>query len=167
MNLTRQLTALAVAAAAALVALPAMSQIQPEILRGKLPADLAAQLKIKAPVQVATCPAPFNEVFANQRLSCEKRILQTANVQCPANFPNFTARNVTTGTDRDLCAKAGINITSDGSLANFRVGIDYVFVPRNGVRNGVSFVAGHPEAQADDGWSINDSNGGASGIIDR
>ena len=167
MTITRQLSALAFAAAATLAALPAMAQVQPEILRGKLPADLAAHLRVNAPVQVATCPAPFREVFANQRLSCERPVILRANVQCPGNFPNFTARNVTAGTDRDLCAKAGVNISSDGSLANFRVNTDYVFVPRNGVRNGVSFVAGHPDAVVGDGWEINDSNGGASGIIDR
>lgn len=167
---TARVTALALAAAAAaFTALPAAAQLQlqlqPEVLRGKLPADLAATLR--APVQVATCPAPFREVFANERLSCEKRITQRANVQCPAAFPNFTARNVSNGSDRDLCAKAGVNISSDGSLANFRNGTDYVFLPANGVRNGVSFVANHPEATPEDGWEINVSNSGSSGIIDR
>ncbi|MBL8304546.1 MAG: hypothetical protein JNM26_17480 [Ideonella sp.] len=167
---TARVTALALAAAAAaFTALPVAAQLQlqlqPEVLRGKLPADLAATLR--APVQVATCPAPFREVFANERLSCEKRIIQRADVQCPAAFPNFTARNVSVGTDRDLCAKAGVVITSDGNLNNFRNGVDYVFVPANGVRNGVSFVAGHPDATPTDGWAINDSNVDRSGIIDR
>jgi hypothetical protein len=167
---TARLGALALAAAAAAVtALPALAQIQPqpEVLRGKLPADLAALLRAPAPVQVATCPAPFREVFANERLSCEKRIIQRADIQCPASFPTFTARNVTVGSDRDLCAKAGVVITSDGKLDNFRNGVDYVFVPRNGVRGGVSFVAGHPDATPTDGWEINDSNVDRSGIIDR
>ena len=81
--------------------------------------------------------------------------------------PCFTARNVSVGSDRDLCAKAGVNISSDGALTNFRNGTDFVFIPADGVRAGVSFLLHHPNAVDSDGWTVNSSNSGASGITDR
>jgi hypothetical protein len=154
-----------IALSAALISGHAAAQGAPETIRGVLPANLTKMMRTTAPVQVATCPAPFREVFANQKLSCEKNFRQTSDVKCPTNFPNFTARNVTTGTDRDLCTKAGVNISSDGALTNFKVNTDYIFVPANGVRSGVSYVAADPDATAADGWEINTSN--SNGITDR
>lgn len=154
------------ALATTLVATVSMAQA-PEVFRGALPSNLAALLKPASPVQVATCPAGFAEKFANQKLACEKNITQRDDVKCPSNFPNFTARNVAVGSDRDLCAKAGVVITSDGSLANFRNGTDFVFIPTDGVRAGVSFLLHHPNAVDSDGWRVNTSNSGASGITDR
>ena len=154
------------ALAAGLVTSVAMAQA-PEIIRGQLPSNLAQLLKPASPIQVATCPAGFNEKFANQKLACEKNITQRDDVKCPSNFPNFTARNVSVGTDRDLCAKTGVVITSDGALTNFRNGVDYVFIPFDGVRNGVSFLLHNPNAVDSDGWRVNTSNSGASGITDR
>jgi hypothetical protein len=156
-----------IASATALFATAASAQINPEVIRGQLSPELLQLTNSPAKVQVATCPAGFSEVFENQKLSCERKVRQLDDVKCPSNFPNFTARNVSQGTDRDLCAKAGINITSDGSLANFRPGTDFVFIPANGVRNGTSFLARHPNATAADGWTVNVSNAGSSGIIDR
>ena len=154
------------ALATSLVATITMAQA-PEVIRGALPSNLAALLKPASPVQVATCPASFTEKYANQKLACEKNITQRDDVKCPSNFPNFTARNVSVGTDRDLCAKTGVVITSDGSLANFRSGTDFVFIPVDGVRAGVSFLAHHPNAVDSDGWRVNTTNPGASGITDR
>lgn len=154
------------ALATALLASAAFAQT-PEVIRGSLPSNLANLLKPASPVQVATCPAGFNEKFANQKLACERLITQRDDVKCPSNFPNFTARNVSVGSDRDLCAKAGINISSDGPLTNFRNGTDYVFIPVDGVRAGVSFLAHHPNATDADGWRVNTTNTGSSGIIDR
>ncbi len=151
---------------AALLSTVAMAQA-PTIIRGALPSDLSALLKPASPVKVATCPPAFNEKFANQKLACERNVTQRDDVKCPSNFPNFTARNVSVGTDRDLCAKAGVVITSDGALTNFRNGTDYVFILADGVRAGVSFLAHHPNAVDSDGWTVNTSNSGASGITDR
>jgi hypothetical protein len=168
LEITMTFTTALIASATALFATAASAQIAPEIIRGQLSPELLQLANAPAAkVQVATCPAGFNEVFENQKLSCERHIRQLDDVKCPSSFPNFTARNVSQGTDRDLCAKAGINISSDGSLANFRNGTDYVFIPANGVRNGTSFLARHPNATAADGWTVNTSNAGASGIIDR
>jgi hypothetical protein len=77
------------------------------------------------------------------------------------------ARNVTTGSDRDLCSRGGVVITSDGALTNVTHGSDYVFVPSSGVRDGVSYLKNHPTATVADGWRLDDSNRGASGITDR
>lgn len=154
------------ALATALLTSVAMAQ-SPTIIRGALPSDLSALLKPASPVKVATCPAGFNEKFANQKLACERNVTQRDDVKCPAAFPNFTARNVSVGSDRDLCAKAGVNISSDGALTNFRNGTDFVFIPADGVRAGVSFLLHHPNAVDSDGWTVNSSNSGASGITDR
>ncbi len=154
------------ALAASLLATAAMAQT-PEIIRGALPANLAQLLRPAAPIQVATCPAGFAERFANQKLSCERHIVQRDDVKCPSSTPNYVARNVSVGTDRDICTKAGVVITSDGSLTNFRNGVDYVFIPGNGERNGVSFLAHHPSVTPSDGWHVNTNNNDSNGIADR
>ena len=40
-------------------------------------------------------------------------------------------------------------------------------MPANGVRDGVSYLKNHPTATVADGWRLDDSNRGASGITDR
>lgn len=154
------------ALATALLTSVAMAQT-PTIIRGALPADLTALLKPASPAKVASCPAGFNEKFANQKLACERNVTQRDDVKCPAAFPNFTARNVSVGSDRDLCAKAGVNISSDGALTNFRNGTDFVFIPADGLRSGVSLLLHHLNAPDADGWTVNTSNSGSSGIIGR
>jgi hypothetical protein len=161
-------TALTLAAlSATLLSGYAAAQDIPDTLIGPLPSHIVTLIRATNTVQVATCKAPFREVYANQKLRCEKSVTVRSDVKCPANLPNFTARNVSRGSDRDLCAKAGVVITSDGPLSNFRENVDYVFVPVNGVRNGVSFVASDAGATPADGWVINTSNVGSSGIVDR
>lgn len=161
-------TALTLAAlSATLLSGYAAAQDIPDTLIGPLPSHIVTLIRATNTVQVATCKAPFREVYANQKLRCEKPVTVRSDVKCPANLPTFTARNVSRGSDRDLCVKAGVVITSDGSLNNFRENVDYVFVPANGVRNGVSFVASDAGATPADGWAINTSNGGNSGIVDR
>jgi hypothetical protein len=145
-----------------------LAQAQPipqETFRGRLPADLLQNLRLPAPAKVAVCPANFHAHFANKRLSCERHIVQFSDVKCPATFPNFTARNAAVGTDRDLCAKAGVNISSTGPLTGLLNGTDYVFIPTNGVRNGVSFVAADATVSPSDGWAVETAN--ANGITDR
>lgn len=170
MKTTSTFVAFSVALSAALISGPAAAQGAPETIRGALPANLSKLVRPAATAQVATCPPPFNEVFANQKLSCEKSFRRYSDVKCPATFPNFTARN-TAGSgdgndrDRDLCAKAGVNISSSGRLSQVKENIDYVLVPVNGLRNGVSYVAADPDATAADGWELNTSN--ANGITDR
>jgi hypothetical protein len=156
------------ALATGLIASAAMAQA-PEIIRGPLPANIAALLKPAAPIQVATCPAGFNEKFANQKLSCERTIHQTANIQCSSQFPNYVARNAVAGSDRDLCVKNGIVITSNGSLVGLNDGTDFIRVPSDGTRAGVSYVAGHPNAAEvqSQHWLLDTTNSGASGISDR
>ena len=84
----------------------------------------------------------------------------------PGSFPNYVARTSASSVlgDRDLCAAPGRNLPSEGSLANFRDGVDYVKVPFNGVRNGTSFVAVQANATAADGWRLNLN---ANGVGDR
>lgn len=114
--------------------------------------------------KAASCPARFSGAVENGKFVCSREVVQLSDIKCPTAFPNFVARSVSQGTDRDLCAAAGRNLSSDGSLSNFRVGVDYVFVPINGVRNGTSFVATQPNATAADGWRLNQN---ASGAADR
>jgi hypothetical protein len=136
------------------------------VVRGALPADLAQDLRL--PAKVAICKPGFTGSLNNGRFSCERAVRQSDDVKCPSNLPNFTARVASSASgDRDLCARTGVNITSDGSLQNFNEGRDFVFVPRNGVRNGVSFLARHPNATAADGWTLDTSNTGSNGITDR
>ncbi len=137
----------------------------PDRIRGPLSNDI--RLRMAQPIQVATCPPGFNEVFANQQLSCVRRITHVANVQCPSAFPNYTARNAATGSDRDLCAKAGVNLPSTGALTGVTLGVDFVRVPLDGTSGSTSFVAGHPNATEVNaqGWRLNTSN--ADGITDR
>jgi hypothetical protein len=150
----------------ALISTLAQAQLAaPEVLRGPLPLDLGQQLRAPLIAKVAVCPAQYTAVFLNNKLSCERRITQVSDVKCPAAFPTFTARNVAVGTDRDLCAKAGVVITSNGALTDFRNNQDYVFVPRTGVRDGVSFVAADATVTAADGWLIETTN--LNGITDR
>ena len=163
----KHVSTLSVLAAALFAAATASAFDIPDTIRGPISADLKVQ--IAAPVKVATCPAAFNEKFANQKLACERTVRQTANIQCPSNFPNYVARNVPTGSDRDLCVKNGIVVTSNGPLTGLNDGTDFVRVPIDGTRAGVSYVAGHPsasEVQAQN-WSLDTTNTGASGISDR
>jgi hypothetical protein len=166
-NFMKHLTKLSLIAASLFVAGTAAAFDVPELIRGPLPADLKAHLS--SPIKVATCPAGYNEKFANQKLSCERTVRQTANIQCSSQFPNYVARNVGSGSDRDLCVKNGIVVTSNGSLAGLNDGVDFIRVPVDGTRNGVSFVAGHPNAAQVDAerWSLDVTNTGASGISDR
>ncbi len=139
--------------------------IPQETLRGALPGDLLQHLRVVAAAKAAACPASFHAHFENKRLLCERHVLQISDVKCPANFPNFTARNVAVGSDRDLCAKAGVNISSTGPLTGLTAGTDFVFIPANGVRNGVSFVAADATVSPADGWQVETTN--ANGITDR
>jgi hypothetical protein len=143
----------------------AQAQLIPqETFRGALPADLLLNLRA-APAKAAVCPATYHAHFENKRLLCERHIVQFSDVKCPATFPNFTARNAAVGTDRDLCAKAGVNISSTGPLTGLQSGADFVFIPANGVRNGVSFVAADATVSPADGWRVETTN--ANGITDR
>lgn len=163
----KHVSTLSVLATALFAAASASAFEVPELIRGPLSADLKAHLL--SPIKVATCPAGYNEKFANQKLSCERTVRQTANIQCSSSFPNYVARNAPTGSDRDLCVKNGIVITSNGSLAGMTEGTEFIRVPVDGTRSGVSYVAGHPnaaEVQAQH-WSLDTSNSGSSGIIDR
>lgn len=165
----KPVTKLSLLAANLFIAASAFAFDGPDFLRGPLPADLTAHLA--RPVQVATCPRGYNERFANQKLSCERTIRQAADVQCPSGFPNYTARNgAGVGlADRDLCAKAGVNLPSTGALTGVVAGVDFVRVPADGTANGSSFVAGHANAaQVDrEGWRLNTTNTDGSGIRDR
>lgn len=163
----KHVSTLSVLATALFAATSASAFDIPDTIRGPISADLKVQ--IAAPVKVATCPAGFAEKFANQKLACERTIRQTANIQCPSNFPNYVARNAPAGSDRDLCVKNGIVITSNGPLTGLTDGTDFVRVPTDGTRAGVSYVAGHPnaaEVQAQN-WLLDTGNSGASGIGDR
>ena len=167
----KHVSTLSVLAAAIFAATTASALDIPDTIRGPISADLKAQ--IAAPVKVATCPTGFNEKFANQKLACERTVRQTASIVCPSNFPNYVARNVA-GTDsvfsdRDLCAKAGVNIPSTGSLAGLTAGTDFKRVPLDGTDGSVSYVAGHPNASEVNAqaWRLDTSNSGPSGISDR
>jgi hypothetical protein len=167
MKLSIRSVAQAAAVTAALVGagLVQAQVIPQETFRGQLPADLQLNLRLPTPAKVAVCPAGYHAVFANKRLSCDRQFVQFSDVKCPANFPNFTARNVAIGSDRDLCAKAGVNIASTGPLTGLINGTDFVFIPTNGVRNGVSFVAADATVSPADGWRVESTN--ANGITDR
>jgi hypothetical protein len=140
----------------------------PDLVRGPLSPNVRAAM---VPAKVAVCPAPYTAVFQNNRLSCERTITQTAAIQCPSNFPNYVARNATGAgnADRDLCAKAGVNIPSTGPLTGLTSGTDFVRVPVDGTLGPVSYVAGHPSVTEvnSEGWRLDVSNTGSSGISDR
>lgn len=163
----KPIATLSVLAASLFVATTASAFDVPDVIRGAISADLKTQ--IAAPVKVATCPAGFSEKFANQKLACERTVRQTANIQCPSNFPTYVARNAPSGSDRDLCVKNGIVITSNGPLTGLTDGTDFVRIPGDGVRAGVSYVAGHPNATEvqSQQWTLDVANSGASGIGDR
>ncbi len=158
---------LSVLATALFAATTASALDIPDTIRGPISTDLKAQLA--ASVKVATCPSGFGEKFANQKLACERTVRQTANIQCPGNFPNYVARNVPSGSDRDLCVKNGIVITSNGPLTGLTEGTDFVRVPADGTRAGVSYVAGHPNAAEvqSQQWTLDTTNTGTSGVSDR
>lgn len=132
---------------------PGLENIRGPITAGRFAPDTG---------RAASCPVRFTGAIENGKFVCSREVIQLSDVKCPNNFPNFVARSVSVGTDRDLCAAAGRNLSSDGSLTNFRLGVDYVFVPQNGVRNGVSFVATQPNATAADGWRLNQNAAGAA-----
>ena len=163
----KYVSTLTVLATALFAAASASAFDVPELIRGPLPPDLRAHLL--STIKVATCPAGYSEKFANQKLSCERTVRQTANIQCSTAFPNYVARNAPTGSDRDLCVKNGIVITSNGPLTGLTAGVDFVRVPINGVIGSTSYVAGVPNASevTAEGWSIDTSNSGPSGISDR
>jgi hypothetical protein len=165
----KSVTKISLIAASLFVAGSAFAFDVPDLIRGPLSADL--KLHLNTPVKVATCPRGYSEKFANEKLACERTVRQAADVQCPSGFPNYTARNGAGvgNADRDLCAKAGVNLPSTGALSGVTVGVDFVRIPLDGSVNGNSFVAGHPDAAEvqSQGWRLNTSNADASGIRDR
>lgn len=116
--------------------------------------------------KAASCPVRFSGALEAGKFVCSRQVVQLSDVKCPSNFPNYVARTSASSIsgDRDLCAASGRNLPSEGSIANFRDGIDYVKVPVNGVRNGVSFVAVQTNATPADGWRLNQN---ANGVADR
>ena len=150
----KYVSTLTVLATALFAAASASAFDVPELIRGPLPPDLRAHLL--STIKVATCPAGYIEKFANQKLSCERTVRQTANIQCSTAFPNYVARSAPTGSDRDLCVKNGIVITSNGPLTGLTAGVDFVNVPSNGVIGSTSYVAGVANASTvtAEGWSL-------------
>lgn len=165
------LSLLAASAASAQSAAPASAVLaqQVEIIRGPLPSILLAPDNRWA----AVCPNTFHGAINQGRFICSKVVRQVSDIKCPTPWTRLVSRNVagqnenaaTSGnSDRDICTKPSINITSDGSLSNFQVGVDYVFVPLDGERNGTSFVAADPTVAPADGWRLDVNR---VGVVDR
>jgi hypothetical protein len=136
---------------------PGLENVRGPIVAGRLAPDTG---------KAASCPVRFTGGVESGKFICSRQVIQLSDIKCPSNFPNYVAR--TSGSsvlgDRDLCAAPGRNLPSEGSLANFRDGTDFIKVPFNGVRNGVSLVAVQPNATAADGWRLNLN---ANGVGDR
>ena len=136
---------------------PGLDNIRGPIAAGRFAPDTG---------KAASCPVRFTGAVEAGKFVCSRQVVQLSDVKCPSNFPNYVARtSASSGLgDRDLCAAPGRNLPSQGSLANFRDGVDFVKVPLNGVRNGVSFVAVQSNATPADGWRLNLN---ANGVGDR
>lgn len=156
-----RLAVLAVLAALACAAVAAQAQAQTP----------AAPKKLAMAATCLTKPG-YQAEFTNDVLRCVKHEeAEVDKIKCPAQFPQYVARGLGVAgsdqpaVDRDLCARAAVNISSSGILQFFRENTDYVFVPPNGVRNGVSFLARHPDATAADGWVL--KSNATLNLIDR
>lgn len=152
--------ALAVLTVATTFASIAQAQVAPpDRIRGPLPKPVA--------LQVATCPAQFSAVLNQGKMTCERQVTHLSDVKCPSPFPTYVARNAPgRASDRDICVKSGVSVTSDQALANLLRDRDYVEVPVNGVRSGVSYVAADSSITEADGWHLN-ANYNSIGVVDR
>lgn len=88
----------------------------------QLPPPLLVNLNPDLGVNLS-CPVGFTLTIAGTHASCKKQQTVNINAVCTNRaFQDFTVR----GNEKDLCAKAGVNIPSVGSLAGLEPGRDFI-----------------------------------------
>jgi hypothetical protein len=110
--------------------------------------------------KAAKCPPRFDASFEHDKLVCYKIVYRTSHIKCPSRYPYYKAREGHSGRERDICWAKAEHGHARGKFDDYKKDVHYVFVPWDGERDGVSYVADAPHAKSDDGWRLDTNRDG-------